>query len=81
MSFVFDLWSHSDMRTHATEILRRLDNGTMPCDRAWPEEKSISFVDGLTLEWLIDKNVRELVVDLRIPRSPYQRGYSGGYSG
>jgi CDGSH-type Zn-finger protein len=39
MSFVFDLWSYSDVCKHATEILRRLDNGTMPCDGAWPKEK------------------------------------------
>lgn len=39
MSFVFDLWSVADVRTHATEILRRLDNGTMPCDGAWPQER------------------------------------------
>ena len=39
MSFVFDLWSCSDVCKHATEILRRLENGTMPCDGAWPKEK------------------------------------------
>ncbi len=39
MSFVFDLWSGGDVRTHATEILRRLESGTMPCDGAWPTEK------------------------------------------
>jgi CDGSH-type Zn-finger protein/truncated hemoglobin YjbI len=39
MSFVFDLWSHSDVRTHAPEILKRLENGTMPCDGAWPREQ------------------------------------------
>ena len=39
MSFVFDLWSYSDVCKHATEIIRRLDNGTMPCDGAWPKEK------------------------------------------
>jgi CDGSH-type Zn-finger protein len=39
MSFVFDLWSHSDVRAHATAILERLENGTMPCDGAWPKEK------------------------------------------
>jgi CDGSH-type Zn-finger protein/truncated hemoglobin YjbI len=39
MSFVFDLWSYSDVRTHATEILRRLDNGTMPCDGVWPKKR------------------------------------------
>jgi CDGSH-type Zn-finger protein/truncated hemoglobin YjbI len=39
MSFVFDLWSYGDVRTHAPEILRRLESGTMPCDGAWPKEK------------------------------------------
>ena len=39
MSFVFDLWSLSDVQKHAPEILKRLDNGTMPCDGAWPKEK------------------------------------------
>jgi len=43
MSFVFDLWSVADVRTHATEILRRLDNGTMPCDGAWPQERIALF--------------------------------------
>ena len=39
MSFVFDLWSCADVCKHAPEILRRLENGTMPCDGAWPKEK------------------------------------------
>jgi hypothetical protein len=39
MSFVFDLWSFGDVRTHASEILKRLEHGTMPCDGAWPKEK------------------------------------------
>ena len=39
MRFVFDLWSYRDVRKHAAEILRRIDNGTMPCDGPWPEEK------------------------------------------
>jgi CDGSH-type Zn-finger protein/truncated hemoglobin YjbI len=39
MSFVFDLWSFGDVRRHASEILERLENGTMPCDGAWPKEK------------------------------------------
>ena len=39
MSFVFDLWSHRDVSAHATEILKRLENGTMPCDGAWPKDK------------------------------------------
>ncbi|HEV8221248.1 MAG TPA: CDGSH iron-sulfur domain-containing protein, partial [Streptosporangiaceae bacterium] len=36
MSFAFDLWSANDVRTHAEEILARLDDGTMPCDGTWP---------------------------------------------
>jgi truncated hemoglobin YjbI len=39
MSFRFDLWSHRDVSAHATEILKRLESGTMPCDGAWPKEK------------------------------------------
>jgi CDGSH-type Zn-finger protein/truncated hemoglobin YjbI len=39
MSFVFDLWSCGDVRTHASEILKRLENGTMPCDGAWTKDK------------------------------------------
>ncbi len=39
MSFVFDLWAHADVRTHAPEILKRLENGTMPCDGAWSKDK------------------------------------------
>jgi len=36
MSFAFDLWSYDDVRAHATEIARRLQDGSMPCDGAWP---------------------------------------------
>jgi hypothetical protein len=32
----FDLWSYDDVRTHASNILTRLQNGSMPCDGAWP---------------------------------------------
>jgi len=39
MSFVFDLWAFKDVSTHASEILKRLENGSMPCDGAWPREK------------------------------------------
>ena len=39
MSFVFDLWSPGDVRRHAPEILKRLENGTMPCDGAWPQDR------------------------------------------
>ena len=39
MRFVFDLWAYGDVCKHAAEILKRLNNGTMPCDGAWPREK------------------------------------------
>ncbi len=39
MSFAFDLWSYDNVRAHAADILERLENGTMPCDGAWPAER------------------------------------------
>jgi CDGSH-type Zn-finger protein/truncated hemoglobin YjbI len=36
MSFAFDLWSHEDVRAHASGILQRLQDGSMPCDGGWP---------------------------------------------
>lgn len=32
----FDLWSYEDVTQHAEGILARLQDGTMPCDGAWP---------------------------------------------
>jgi CDGSH-type Zn-finger protein/truncated hemoglobin YjbI len=43
MAFAFDLWSHSDVSTHAGRILDRLEAGTMPCDGAWPGEWIATF--------------------------------------
>ncbi|MBV9161562.1 MAG: CDGSH iron-sulfur domain-containing protein [Pseudonocardiales bacterium] len=39
MKFVFDLWAIDDVTAHADAILRRLREGTMPCDGAWPIER------------------------------------------
>jgi hypothetical protein len=39
MKFAFDLWSHGDVSEHADTILGRLENGTMPCDAAWPRQQ------------------------------------------
>ena len=36
MSFAFDLWSYDDVRVNAEGILGRINDGTMPCDGAWP---------------------------------------------
>jgi hypothetical protein len=43
MKFAFDLWSYDDVKTNARAILERLDNGTMPCDGAWPREQVTTF--------------------------------------
>ena len=43
MSFAFDLSSYDDVRANAEAIYARLENGTMPCDRAWPAEDVKSF--------------------------------------
>ena len=34
----FDLWSHQDVRDHASTILAVLRAGTMPCDGKWRSE-------------------------------------------
>jgi hypothetical protein len=38
MDFIFDLWSYEDVRQNAEAILERIEDGSMPCDEAWPEE-------------------------------------------
>jgi len=38
MRFAFDLWSHDDVTENADAVLARLDQGSMPCDGAWPPE-------------------------------------------
>jgi CDGSH-type Zn-finger protein/truncated hemoglobin YjbI len=43
MSFAFDLWSVDDVRAHAAGILQRLQDGTMPCDGAWPADQIAVF--------------------------------------
>jgi CDGSH-type Zn-finger protein/truncated hemoglobin YjbI len=43
MQFAFDLWSCENVRAHAAAILERLRNGTMPCDGAWPTERTNVF--------------------------------------
>jgi hypothetical protein len=35
----FDLWSYDDVSRHADAILSRVQDGTMPCDGAWPQAK------------------------------------------
>jgi hypothetical protein len=39
MLSAFDLWSYDDVREHAAAILDRLEDGSMPCDGAWPADR------------------------------------------
>jgi hypothetical protein len=43
MDFAFDLWSFEDVRANASLIIERIEDGTMPCDEAWEEEKIEAF--------------------------------------
>ena len=43
MSTAFDLSSYDDVRANSDKIRRRLSNGTMPCDGAWPPEHVALF--------------------------------------
>jgi hypothetical protein len=43
MAFAFDLWAYEQVKENAQAILGRLRAGTMPCDGAWPEEKTSLF--------------------------------------
>jgi CDGSH-type Zn-finger protein/truncated hemoglobin YjbI len=50
MTFAFDLWSYEDVKSHATDILERLGNGSMPCDSAWPEARVEVFARWTTTQ-------------------------------
>jgi hypothetical protein len=41
----FDLWSYDDVSAHAEQIAARLQDGTMPCDGAWPADDVAKFAD------------------------------------
>jgi CDGSH-type Zn-finger protein/truncated hemoglobin YjbI len=43
MQFAFDLGSHADVSAHAEGILERLQDGSMPCDGAWPPDRIAVF--------------------------------------
>jgi hypothetical protein len=43
MRFAFDLWSYADVKANAEGILERLQDGSMPCDGAWPDEQIAAF--------------------------------------
>jgi hypothetical protein len=37
MESLFDLWEYDDVSENADAILARHQDGSMPCDGAWPE--------------------------------------------
>jgi hypothetical protein len=39
----FDLWSYDDVKANADAIRGRVEDGSMPCDEAWPEERVQAF--------------------------------------
>jgi hypothetical protein len=41
----FDLWSYEDVSQRSEDILGRLEDGSMPCDQAWPEDQVGRFRD------------------------------------
>jgi hypothetical protein len=43
MEFAFDLHSYEDVRDNAEAIYERLENGSMPCDGEWPEDRLALF--------------------------------------
>jgi hypothetical protein len=45
MSWAFDLASYEDVKEYAGPIYERLADGSMPCDRPWPEEQVRRFRD------------------------------------
>lgn len=49
MLFRFDLHRFEDVRDHAINILARLNEGTMPCDKPWPPERIATF-----RQWIAD---------------------------
>ncbi len=42
-NFGLDLSSYEDVKAHAEAIYSRLEDGSMPCDDAWPKEQVTKF--------------------------------------
>jgi hypothetical protein len=43
MDYSFDLWEYDDVKDNADDILDRLEEGDMPCDAPWSEERIALF--------------------------------------
>jgi hypothetical protein len=39
----FDLWKREDVVERSQSILGRLEDGSMPCDQPWPEDRIALF--------------------------------------
>jgi hypothetical protein len=39
----FDLWNRDDVADNSQAILTRLEEGSMPCDEAWPDDRVETF--------------------------------------
>jgi hypothetical protein len=39
MEWAFDLWDYDDVKENAEAILERIEDGSMPCDDPWPEDR------------------------------------------
>ncbi|WP_338247879.1 group II truncated hemoglobin [Dictyobacter halimunensis] len=48
MQWAFDLWSYDDVARHVQGISHRLQQGSMPCDGAWPREQVALFQRWMT---------------------------------
>jgi hypothetical protein len=42
-NFGLDLSSYDDVKAHAKAIHMRVEDGSMPCDDAWPKEQVAKF--------------------------------------
>jgi hypothetical protein len=43
MQYIFDLWDYDEVVANAENILKRLEDGSMPCDGEWPEKRVAQF--------------------------------------
>lgn len=43
MKRFFDLSKYEDVKSHAAEVIERLEDGSMPCDGSWPEQDVTLF--------------------------------------
>ena len=43
MEWAFDLWNYDEVKENAEAILERLEDGGMPCDAPWPEDRIEAF--------------------------------------